>query len=489
MKMDLQVNISQKMVLSQAMQQSLVFLQLPLLELNTYVRELSLSNPLIELSEASSGDFSLEQFSALEEKRTLINEYSSVNDNDSERVSISTDIDIPDVFTKARSSASDKNDGVSDYTSFFSRPQTLNEYLHEQLGLKKNIAEPYKGLVSYLIDCLSSTGYLDIPLDELSGELSVSRETLEEALFILQSFDPAGVGARSLSECLLIQVSQAACEKGSVLSCFGFVSIDHLITLIMKGLPSLGDRDYKALSRLLKLSPDDTKKAADIILSLNPIPSRGFFSDSPNAVIIPDAFISVSDGNIDISINKRVLPQVRLDDYYSSLIQKSVEDNATNKYLRAKLKEAQDVISGLNGRAHTLERVLRLIAEKQQAFFLFGGELAPLTRSELAEELSLSNSTISRTIKDKFLQFSGRVLPLDSFFSNAVGIGSEQNISAHAIREQLRRIIDSEDKITPLSDQSIAERFVSMGINISRRAIAKYRSQLGIASASKRKVV
>lgn len=479
MNLDLQLNISQKLILSQALQQSLVFLQLPLSELGDYVRELSLSNPMLDMEDTPSGDISLEHMSGMEETRTLMSEYDAVNDNDSEKAVITLSLAAHD--GAANLSGSRDSTADSDYTSFLSRPQTLSEYLHEQLGLRTNIEEPYTGLTSYLIDCLSSTGYLDIPLEELSDELSVSLSDMEEALFTLQSLDPAGVGARTLSECLLIQLSQLDPEK----TCG--ISMDSLVFLIMRGLPLLAKRDYRALSELLGLSEDDARTAADIVMSLNPIPSRGFFSDSPNAVIIPDAFVTAADGSIDISINRRALPQISVNEYYSSLLSENENDEETAKYLRSKLKEANDAINGLKQRAGTLERVINAVITRQQGYFLSGAALMPLTRNELAEELSLSSSTISRAVKDKYLQFDGHIIPLDTFFTNAVAPQSGQNISSKAIRDQLKRIIDAEDTAKPLSDQAIEEHFAAVGINVSRRTITKYRGQLNIPSASGRR--
>ncbi|MCI5792191.1 MAG: RNA polymerase factor sigma-54 [Lachnospiraceae bacterium] len=478
MNFDLQLNLTQKLVLSQALQQSLTFLQLPLWELSAHIRELSLSNPLIELEEEPLGDVSLEHMSGMEETNALIKEYASVNDNDSEQSAITSTIE----YQGESAISADTADGseAQDYTAYLSKPQTLSEYLHEQLGLRSNIEEPYLSLVSYLIDCLSSTGYLDIPIEELAAELSVPVSDMEEALFTLQSLDPAGVGARTLSECLLIQLSQldAAAEN---------VSIDSLVTIIMKGLPQLAAHDYKALSKLTGLSDEALMIAVNIIKSLNPIPSRGFFSDSPNAVIIPDAYVNVDNGSINISINRRALPNISINSYYSSLISGSEKDYKTAAYLKDKIKEANEAISGLRQRACTLEKVLNLVVSRQIDFFLTGGSLKPLTRNELAEKLGLSSSTISRAVKDKYLQFDGHILPLDTFFSNAVSPQSGQNISSRAIQDQLRRIIADEDKTKPLSDQAIEEHFAEMGINVSRRTIAKYRSQMDIPSASGRK--
>ena len=478
MNFDLQLNLTQKLVLSQALQQSLTFLQLPLWELSAHIRELSLSNPLIELEEEPIGDVSLEHMSGMEETNALIKEYASVNDNDSEQSAITSTIEYQGGSTVNADTADGSE--AQDYTAYLSKPQTLSEYLHEQLGLRSNIEEPYLSLVSYLIDCLSSTGYLDIPIEELAAELSVPVSDMEEALFTLQSLDPAGVGARTLSECLLIQLSQldAAAEN---------VSIDSLVTIIMKGLPQLAVHDYKTLSKLTGLSDEALMTAVNIIKSLNPIPSRGFFSDSPNAVIIPDAYVNVDNGSINISINKRALPNISINSYYSSLLSESEKDGETAAYLKDKIKEANEAITGLRQRACTLEKVLSLVVSRQINFFLTGGSLKPLTRNELAEELGLSSSTISRAVKDKYLQFYGHILPLDTFFSNAVAPQSGQNISSRAIQDQLKRIIADEDKTKPLSDQAIEEHFAEMGINVSRRTIAKYRSQMDIPSASGRK--
>lgn len=481
MDLELKLNVSQKLILSQALKQSLVFLQLPLCELGEYIRELSMSNPLIDVTEAPSGDISLDYASGMEEAKTLKKEIDSVNDNDSEKSAITASFD--DFFEDSVSHANAGTGGnADDFSAFLSKPQTFSEFLHAELGLRGNIEEPYLSLTDYLIDCLSSTGYLDIPVSDLADELSVPVSDMEEALFTLQSLDPPGVGARTLSECLLIQLSQL--DERHLLG----LSTDSLIMLIMKGLPLLAKHDFRELSRLLGLSEADTKKAADIIKTLNPIPSRGFFSDGRNAVIIPDAYITKTESGFDISINKKAMPSVTVNDYYRSLISNEGSEPETVKYLKSKLREANELLTGLDRRASTLMQVISLIVSKQSDFFGNGGALRSLTRNEIAEELSLSSSTVSRAVKDKYIRFDGHIIPLDHFFSNAVASEAGVDISSRALRDQLKRIIDSEDRKKPLSDQALEEYFSSVGISISRRTIAKYRQLMNIPPASGRRI-
>ena len=487
MKLDLQVGLSQKLILTQSMRQSLELLQLPLMELSSCVRELSLSNPLIDIDDAPSGDVSLDSLSSANEDAARFCE-DQASDNGNENPSINIG-EAPDSFSDMRSGIPYEDLHSFDSAAAFTRLQSFNEFLHEELRLRTNIEPEYLGLISYLIDCLSSTGYLDISLDELSAELCVPLFKLEEALFILQSFEPRGVGARSLSECLLLQLSHLFdYENDSALSePLGHRSIDLVTAVIMKGLPLLAKHDFKGLSKLLNASSDDIKLACELITGLNPIPSAGFPSDSPSAVIIPDAFISVNDGSIDITVNKSALPQISLNKYYSHHLKSEDCDESAKKYLESKLKDAADIMDGISNRANTLERILLLIAKRQRGFFLCGDDLAPLTRSELAGELSLSSSTVSRAVKGQYIRFNGRILPLDSFFTNAVGIEHGQSISSHAVKEQLIHMIADEDKKKPLSDKAIEERLSAVGISISRRTVAKYRDKLNIPPASQRK--
>lgn len=490
MDIDLQLKQTQRLMLTQALRQSLVLLQMPLQELGPYINELAMSNPMLDVEYSPLVAVSLDHISDAEKKQSMLDELISVNENDPESGSIRSSIGYSDsyssffdgLYTAAAHGSNKYYEGTAaDYTSYLTKPQTFSEYLHGQLGMRANIEEPYLSLCSYLIDCLSSSGYLDISTGELAAELNTSEENVEEALFTLQSLDPAGVGARSLSECLMLQLNDADGVLKSMPA-----DPDTVIRLIMTELPLLAARDFKALAKALEVSPAEAKAAARFVYSLNPIPSRGFYADSSNAVIIPDAYVYVSDGIIHIELNKQSFPKIGINSYYKSLMAQGT-DPSTKSYLRTCLGEAKDVMAGISNRESTLQAILTCIAGHQESFFINGGQLEPLTRSELSAELGFSNSTISRAVRNKYLQFDKKIYPLDSFFTNAVSISSGQSISARAVQEQLKRMIKEEDSARPLSDSRIVERLTALGIDVSRRTIAKYRFELGIPSASGRR--
>lgn len=505
MGLNLELNISQRLVLSQTIRQSLHILELPLMGLNDYVEQLALSNPLIDLDPAPLGDFPLDYVMRNAESGTdmyeqntgLIEDEPDVYASQS-RISITRpgdygyiDTDPDGEFNNARGNIY-LEDQAPDFSTFLSRPKTLNEYLHEQLGVRKQIEESCLSLVSYLIDNLDDSGYMSIPLEEIADELDFPLSDVEEALYVLQSFDPPGVGARSLYECLLIQLANTDSDKSFWTpgrdNSDRELTFEILLKLISTYLEPLAKSNYKKIAKNIGISEGSIRKAARVIKSLNPIPSRGFFSGESPSRIIPDALITVENSHIRINVNQRALPRVNINNYYKSLMKSNDSSEDTRQYVREKLKEANDVIDGIAKRVSTLEQVLGAIVSHQENYFLRGDALKPLTRNELADELHVSNSTISRAVQNKFIQFKGRVRPLGDFFTN--GIGSTKagtTTSSQAIKNQLKRMIEDENPSKPLSDQAISDRFASLGINISRRAIANYRLSLSIPSTSARR--
>ena len=242
-------------------------------------------------------------------------------------------------------------------------------------------------------------------------------------------------------------------------------------------------RDYNGLAALLGVSTGEAKEAAAKILALNPIPSRSFAGSEQIAYVAPDAVFSMQQGHLVIELNERILPRLSVNAEYSAL--STSDDPEVQRYVKEKLSEAQALIKGVHTRCDTLLQLIRLIADEQHDYFCSGGELAPITMQQVAEKMGVSTSTVSRAAQNKYIQFQGRTIPLRSFFTTA--IRSDAAVSSHAVKQRIRSLIQSEDPASPLSDEALRLALSALGVEVSRRAVAKYRTSMDIPASSQRK--
>lgn len=443
---------TQKLTLTPAVQQSLQYLQLPIQELGSFIEELSMKNPLLEVELPPLGV-------------PYPQETARVTDGD--------DIIVKDVF---RSSGKRRNtDSDSSYlSSLYVDEKSLPEYLLEQLGQMSELDEWTLKLCRYLVGCLNSSGYMDCPLSELAEELGISIFEVEQALFVIQMLDPPGVGARDLSECLLLQLAQSS----------NFNALN--VALVREGLPLLAEHDMDGLCSLLNADIGEVTSAAEIIRALNPIPSQGFGSREALTYIVPEATVFPEGSKLVVQMNRSSLPHVTLQQDYCAMLSRD-EFSDTHSYLKKALGEAKDVLYGLSEREKTLNRLIVALTEHQCGFFLRGEDLKPLTMGELAHRLDCSVSTVSRAVQDKYILFGEKLMPLRSLFVVGLSRAGDEAIVPGAIKRQLQKLIADEDKSHPLSDEALRAKFSEHGLDISRRTIAKYRSELNIPSTSQRR--
>jgi RNA polymerase sigma-54 factor len=451
MPLEQRLEQSQKLILSQTMRQALLLLQLPLQDLDKYLQEASLSNPVLEV------------------------EHSSDTCPYPDSATVERDVETPpeyqehSIWDKAKSA-----DKTVDFTDFFSSPQTFSEHLTEQLGQIKDL-DPYTlARCRYLVDCLNPMGYLEFSLIDLAKETGQSLPAMEQALTIVQSLDPIGSGARTLSECLLLQLANTA----------DFTEVN--IRLIQTGLPLVAKNDLAGLAKLLGVKPAEVRLGMQVIRRLNPIPSRGFYAVVDSSYIQPEATIRCEDGQVFVDMNDHVLPQVTLNPEYCALLGKA-DCRDAQPYLREKLAEAKNLMASLQNRSDTISRLISTVIVMQKAYFLNGAPLKPMTMKQVADALGLNHSTVSRAVKDKFIQFHGAVFPLRRFFTAALQATDGTVTSAAAAKEQIRHFVAAENPGKPLSDEVLGEALAGVGIILSRRTVAKYRTELGIPVASSRK--
>lgn len=445
---------SQIQALSQRQLQSVELLQMSTVELEAYIRELALDNPLVEPEdslpalEAGQENELLRQLRWLEDNDRQNHFYQHVEEDELDPL------------------AQVGTDGGLEETLF----RFLSRQIH-QLDLDENTAQT----VRYLAACLDDNGYFRFSLEELSGNFGVSVSLLERCLSILRSLEPAGVGASNLSECLTLQLERIH-ETGPALA------------IVRDYLEPFSKRHYRMIAAQLGVPLEDVQAAEKMIRELEPRPGAVFQRPEQVQYILPDVFVEEEDNRFVARTRRGERPMFHVNGYYRDLLSKS-DDREVKAYLVSKLHQAENVLWAIGQRESTLQRCAQAIADRQSEFFRRGPcALLPLRMADVAQELGVHESTISRAVREKYLQCTRGVYPMSYFFSRSVtaeGTGAE--LGGTAARALLRKLIDGEDKNHPLSDQRLCEQMAQNGCPISRRTVAKYREEMNIPSASGRK--
>ncbi|MCY8307578.1 RNA polymerase factor sigma-54 [Bacillus vallismortis] len=419
--------------LTQELRQAITLLGYHSAELAEYIDELSLENPLIERKETDTPPLS----------------YHKTNKN--------------------RMNAQEAGLQLSD-------PQkTLQDVLKQQ-ALDMNLTNTEKKIFHYLIHSLDSNGYLEEDMEEAARRLSVSAKEAEAVLAKLQSLEPAGIGARSLRECILLQLQRLPNRN------------EQAEMLVSAHFEAFAQKNWKALSKMTGIPLHTIQDISDDIAALHPRPGLLFARPEQDMYIEPDIFIIVKNGHIAAELNTRSFPEIELQSQYRPLLSSgSCQDTAS--YLSAKYQEWRWLDRALRQRKQTITRIVSELITRQREFFLKGrSAMKPLTLREVADCLSLHESTVSRAIKGKTLQTPYGLFEMKLFFSAKAEASGDGDASNYAVKTHLEDLINQEDKTKPLSDQKLADLLNQQhGIQISRRTVAKYRDQLNIPSSAARK--
>ncbi len=483
MKQGLELGVSQHLALTPQLQQAIRLLQLSTLDLQLEIREALDANPLLE-AEDEVADSLVEEPSlpAIPEQPERALEFDGDHETTQE---LSVDGNWEDTFMDlaAGSGASnrDEDDG-NDFTSVSSKPETLHDHLLWQLDLTP-FSPDDRILADLLIDAIRPDGYLGQPIEELCATASEGRDEPVDATEMLsvlrriQHFDPAGVGARDLAECLRLQVEQFegldAQLREAALSVLEYIAL-------------LAEHDYKALQRATGLPAEVVDQAVHLIQALNPRPGNSVDADEPE-YIVPDVLVRKISGVWQVELNPAIAPRLRVNQTYASMIRRR-DTGADNEYLKNRLQEARWFINSLKSRNDTLLRVARAIVQRQVGFFEEGPHaMVPLVLQDIADELGLHQSTISRATNRKYMHAPRAIYELKFFFSSHVSTSDGGSASATAIRARIRDLIAAETPGNPLSDNDLAEQLQKAGINVARRTVAKYREGMGIASTTERR--
>lgn len=434
MKASLLQEQSLRLAMTQELRQAITMLQYNVQELSEFLYEQSMENPLIELN-----GFEREK-------------------------------------KKSSSKSTSTSKQVDNQMEIYSVDSTsIQQHLLDQLQYYK-IDEEKRKTASFIIMNMDGNGYLQETNEELAELVAAPIDVVEHSMELVQSLEPAGVGARNIQECLSLQLKRL--QKRDVLS---EMIVDEYFAYFVK-------KDWRKLAHLMKCSNEELQSAVDCITSLQPKPGLAFSSEKPH-YIVPDMAVKKEEGRLVLQMNERNMPRIEIHSEYSALLHNSESEVAS--YVSEKYQHVQWIMRSLKQRKQTLLQVMEIIMKKQRDFFWKGPEyLKPLSLKEVAEELGVHESTISRATRNKYVQTPHGLFEMKSFFSNAVVTTEDEAVSTKRVKQLIQTLVEQENKKKPLSDQKISKLLEEEHeIVISRRTVAKYREQMNIPASSLRKTI
>ena len=383
-------------------------------------------------------------------------------------------LNYPDVASnKYRiNTRSNENGSERQPTNHTNHYDTLEFFLTDQLE-RLDIPDSIRRFCRRLIALIDRNGYL--PMSLLPDSYANDRD-FRKALSVLQSLDPAGIAARNLQECLLLQLRRL--EENDELA----------ETLVCNHLEDISRRNLAKIQKITGASMEELQNAIQYILTLNPRPGADFAEREETVYILPDFKVLCDDGKIILQQEEQAFPLLTISDYYVKLYE-TTQDPEVKRYLKERIANARNFITGLENRKTTVLRCIEAILQIQKSFFLNQSrQLVPMTQQEVAKMVDLHTSTVSRAISGKHLEFDGKIYPLKFFFARGLS-NMEERITTNQIRELIRQIVQNENLEKPLSDQQIVSILQQGGVEVSRRTVAKYREQMGILSSKQRRKI
>lgn len=488
MKPRLGLRMHQQLVMTPRLQMALKILQVSTLELEQFLKQELLQNPLLErleeddeveersesseeerASDGEGGDEAKPEEPAAEPEKTETQE---------ETESAAEDLDWDDYLDDVYSHAYGQNlarDEDERYERVAVAVVTFEDELKHQLHMECS-DETILGVAEYIIDELDEAGYVRDSIEEIAEALRVDVKTVEAALAIVQSLDPPGIGARNMEECLLLQLKRRG-ESDSLAARV----IEHCFA-------ELKACKFDTIRRRLGVATEDLRKARNEISRLDPSPRTDPAASDPD-YITPDLVIQQVDTDYVVLLNDQDVPRVRINPTYRRMLGAGA-GTEEREFITRKLKAARWIVQSIENRRRTMVRVTESIVRAQREFFEKGvSALRPLTLQQIADDVSMHESTVSRVTRGKYVQTPRGTFELKYFFSSGIRTSNGQEIASKAVRDAMRDIISKEDKRKPLSDQKIAEELRRMGFTISRRAVAKYRDQMRVLRAGLRKEI
>ncbi|NMH65256.1 RNA polymerase factor sigma-54 [Shewanella salipaludis] len=490
MKASLQLRLGQQLTMTPQLQQAIRLLQLSSLELQQEIQQALDSNPLLEQEEdgyEAAGtsenpaqpdtDFSdNSQVSTDKDSSTVDTAESLTQESMPDELPMDTTWD--EVFTASPNSGSG---GMREDDMPFQGE--TSDGLYEHLEWQKNLtpfSETDLAIATAIIDAIDEQGYLTQSMEEIldaMGNPEIELDEVEAVLKRIQHFDPIGVAARDLSECLLIQLAQFAADTPH---------IDNARLLIKDHLELIAGRDFRTLMRKTRLKEDELRQAIALIQTLNPRPGL-LITPVDDEYVIPDVSVMKKSGRWVVELNPDCMPKISVNQQYAAMA-RSTKSQADSQFIRGHLQEAKWFIKSLESRNDTLLKVANCIVQYQQGFFEYGEEaMKPMVLNDIAEAVEMHESTISRVTTQKYMHTPRGLFELKYFFSSHVGTDDGGECSSTAIRAFIKKLVAAENQKKPLSDSKMAQLLAEQGINVARRTIAKYREAMLIPPSNQRK--
>ncbi len=502
MKLSLQLKNSQSLTMTPQLQQAIKLLQLSTLDLQQEIQEALDSNPMLEVSEDETQNSESSEREQNDRDQAVEPSQDSERQNTEEAptsestpVEMEKNNDIPDdlpvdtgwddIYQSGSSgtapSSGDNNENMLETRN--AAGETLYDQLVWQLELTP-FSDIDKTIAFSIVEAIDENGYLTITPEDICETVQLNNKEydleLDEVMAVLHrihQFEPTGVGAQNLQECLLIQLRQLPEDTPWR---------NEALLVISEHIELLGNRDFKQLIRRSKLKEEELKEVLGLIKTLSPQPGQSI-STSHAEYVIPDVIVTQKNGRWRVELNPAVAPRLRINNGYASLVRRA-DNSADNNFLRDNLQEARWFIKSLQSRNETLLKVATRIVEFQQGFFEYGEEaMKPLVLHEIAEHVEMHESTISRVTSNKYMHTPRGLFELKYFFSSHVSTESGGECSSTAIRAIIKKLIAAENPQKPLSDNKITELLKEQQINVARRTIAKYREALSIPPSNERK--
>ena len=487
MKIGLHLRQRQQLVMTPKLQQALKLLQMPAIELQQMLKQEIMENPLLEevedyeeISDEEAPEASADPESPVETEAPV-----EVPESEEEQVKPmegeagAETVDWDEYFNEGFDLGNSAQEEEHKEEFFEKVPVAKQSFTDTLTGQLRMITDDpvLLAIGDYLIGSLDGSGYLTCDIQEAANTIGVPVEQVDHVLEMIQSFDPAGVGARNLQECLLLQLR----HRGLGDSPAALIVRDHF--------DEFKQKKYVEIARKLRLTIQEVQDQCKLVSTLDPKPGLEVVAEDPRYVI-PDLVVDTVDGKYVVYLNDRNIPRLRVSQHYHDELMREVRDgdSEAKEFINARLKSAKWLIQTIEQRRRTMVKVMECIVRKQRDFFDKGTAfLKPLTLQQVASEINMHESTVSRVTTNKYVQTPRGVFELKFFFSSSLGTQDGGEVSAKSAKDKIRRIIEAEGAKAPLSDQKIADMLKKDGLNIARRTVAKYREQLNILPARMRR--
>lgn len=446
-KNTLELNQSQKLILTTQLKQSLAILNMSRLEVEEEIRKESESNPLLEAEKNEEG-IDWEKY---------IKHMESIN------------------IRQDKNDAPYSSENAVDFENMIRSTSNLHDYLIDELKYFKLTLEE-KRICKYIIDSLDEDGYLRINDKEIYDELRVDASLFRRCLDIVQQLDPPGIGARNISECLILQLERMG------------ISNNIVENIIMNDLELIGRNKLKDIAKKYKISIEKCKEAIEIIRHLDPKPGRACSNDKC-VYVQPDVIVDKIDGKYIVHTNEKDVYNIKINDFYRNMMTDKDSDKEAKEFIKERLNSAATLIKNIESRKSTILRIAEAIIEEQQEFIQKGEKyIKPMKMKDIADKLEIHESTVSRGVNGKYMLTPFGLYEFKFFFNAALETdNSSEGASSAGIKRDIKDIIDGENKKKPLSDDAISKMLKEKGVSVARRTVAKYREEMGIPSSSRRK--